>query len=158
MGSIPAPRSPDKLAMAAQLGATHTIDARRCDVRQAVIEATGGRGADFALEAAGVVETMELGLEIIRKGGIFAIAGNLPKGHTIRIDPFELIAGKRILGTWGGETQPDADVAFYVDRIRAGALDAGQLISHRFALGQVNEALALLEQGAVARALLDFSV
>jgi S-(hydroxymethyl)glutathione dehydrogenase/alcohol dehydrogenase len=38
------------------------------------------------------------------------LAGNLPAGEGVSLDPFDLIKGKRSPGTWGGETQPDRDI------------------------------------------------
>jgi aryl-alcohol dehydrogenase len=43
----------DRLALARELGATHTVDAHRADVVAAVKRLVGGRGARFCLEAAG---------------------------------------------------------------------------------------------------------
>ena len=66
------------------------------------MELTGGKGADYAIEAAGRVQTMEAAIAAVRApGGTAVLAGNLPAGERIRLDPFDLIRGKRILGTWG---------------------------------------------------------
>jgi len=69
----------------------------------------------------------------------------------------DLIRGKRIVGTWGGESQPDRDLPLYVTLYLAGKLKLERLISHEYALGDVNRAFDDLEQGHVARALIDMS-
>lgn len=85
------------------------------------------------------------------------LAGNLPYGEQISIDPFDLIRGKRIVGTWGGETEPDGDVSFYVDLYLAGKLKLDRLITHSYRLEDVNAALDDLEDGEVGRALIDLT-
>jgi S-(hydroxymethyl)glutathione dehydrogenase/alcohol dehydrogenase len=144
----------EKLAGARALGATHTINACRCDPVAAVLEATGGRGADFAVEAAGRRESMEAAFRCVRdKGGLCVLAGNLPQGEQIAINPFDLIRGKRIVGSWGGDTVPDRDVPRYARLFREGKLPLTDLITRDYPLEDVNAALDDLERGRVARAL-----
>ncbi len=146
-----------KLKTAEAFGATRTVDARRGDPAAAIRELTGGSGADVAIETAGRRETMEAAFSSVRaKGGLTVLVGNLPAGQSISIDPFQLIAGKRIIGCWGGDTDPGRDIPAYVDLYLAGKLKLAELVSHRFPLEGVNEALDALERGEVSRALLEF--
>ncbi len=146
-----------KLEQARIFGATHAIDARQHDPVRAVLELTDGRGADYAIEAAGLTVTMEQAFACIRRqGGVAVLAGNVPKDARITIDPFELICGKRLVGTWGGGTVPDRDVPRYVALYLEGKLKLDELVTHRFRLEQVNEAFAALERGLVTRALVVF--
>ena len=92
--------SRDKLDLARQLGATHTIEATD-DLPAALREITDGRGVDFAIEAAGLVSTIEQGFASIRRGGLCVFASH-PRAGDVIYDPYELIAGKRIRGSWGG--------------------------------------------------------
>ena len=101
----------------------------------AVLALTGGRGVDFAVEAAGRRETMETAFRCVRDhGGLCVLAGNLPHGEHICLNPYDLIRGKRILGTWGGETGPDRDVPLYAGWFREGRLPLSELISRRVSL------------------------
>ncbi|OGR47410.1 MAG: acetoin dehydrogenase [Elusimicrobia bacterium GWC2_51_8] len=145
----------EKLEQARSLGATHTINAERQDSLADIFEITKGTGVDYAIEAAGLPRTMETAFKAARNnGGLCVLAGNLAHGERISIDPFDLIKGKRIVGTWGGETQPDRDIPKYVDLYLAGRLKLGRLITHTYALDNVNEALQKLEEGNVGRALI----
>jgi S-(hydroxymethyl)glutathione dehydrogenase/alcohol dehydrogenase len=147
-----------KLEDARRLGASHVINARQRDPLAAIAELTGGRGVDCAVEAAGRRETMEAAFRAVRDGGgLCVLAGNLPAGERITIDPFDLIRGKRIVGTWGGETRPDRDVPLYAAWFREGRLPLASLISREYRLAEVNKALADLEHGRVARALIDMA-
>lgn len=147
-----------KLDEARRFGATHTVNACGCDPVGAVLELTGGRGADFAIEAAGRRETMEAAFRCVRdKGGLCVLAGNLPHGESIAINPFDLIRGKRIVGTWGGDTVPDRDLPRYARLFLDGKLPLTDLISRDYPLTETNAALDDLEAGRVARALIDMS-
>jgi S-(hydroxymethyl)glutathione dehydrogenase/alcohol dehydrogenase len=88
------------------------------------------------------------------KGGLCILAGNVAFGETISINPFDLIRGKKIMGTWGGETDPDRDIPQYAERYLNKNWDISQLVSHEFSLAQVNDAFDALERGEVARAII----
>lgn len=145
-----------KLEQAVQFGATHIINARKQDVLSCIMEITNGHGVDYAIESAGRRESMEKAFQSVRdNGGLCVIAGNLPYGEQISINPFDLIKGKRIIGTWGGETQPDNDIPKYVDLYLSGKLKAEKLITHIYSLQNINRALDNLSEGNVGRILID---
>ena len=90
-----------KLEQARQLGATHLINARQQDSLVSILKITDGRGVDYAIEAAGQCDTMETAfLSVCENGGLCVLAGNLPHGERISLDPSDLTRkGKRIVGT-----------------------------------------------------------
>ncbi len=148
---------PHKLDQARRFGATHAIHGRQEDAVAAIRALTGGQGVDVAIESAGQKATMEQAFASVRPGGGKAVlVGNLPAGQPISLDPFDLIRGKEIVGCWGGNTVPTRDLPRYADWFVEGKLKLAELVSHRFRLDQVNEALDALERGEVARALLTF--
>lgn len=148
----------EKLERARSMGATHTVHARKDDPVQAILDLTGGRGADYAIEAVGLQETMEQAFLSVRNGGGMAVlVGNLPRGMTIRIDPFALICGKQIVGSWGGNTRPERDFRRYVELYLAGKLRLDEMITHRFGLGEIDSAFEALERGEVGRAIIEFA-
>ncbi len=145
-----------KLELARRFGATRLIDARKEDPLKSIMEITGGRGVAFSFEAAGRGETMEVAFEAVRPGGgLCVLVGNLPFGERISIDPFELIRGKNIAGTWGGESRPDKDIPFYADLYLSGKLNLKDMITHVYALGEINRGFDELESGVVQRGLID---
>ena len=148
-----------KLAIAERLGATHTINAATTDPVAAIKALTGGQGADITIEAAGTPAAMETAYARARlNGGRALLAGNLAHGKQISIDPFPLLLGRRLLGSGGGNAVPAEDIPRYVRAFQDGAMPLDGLISHRFSLGQVNEAFERLERGEVARAVIDMSL
>lgn len=145
---------PGKLAKARELGATHVINASEGDPVAAIRGFTGGRGVRVAIECAGRVSVMESAFEsVMAGGGLCIIAGNPPHGQTMRINPFSLIGGKRVIGTWGGESRPDTDIPRYVEMFLNGRLALQKLRTEEYPLEEINQALDDLEAGRVIRAM-----
>ncbi len=147
-----------KLALAKELGATHTIKADHPELAKEIINITGGQGVDYAVEAAGLVKTIELGFRVIKRGGGELIFASHPSaGETISLDPFELICGKTIRGTWGGGSKPDKDIPLLDRMYQEGKLNLKALLSHRYTLDNINQALDDLENRRIVRALLEIA-
>jgi S-(hydroxymethyl)glutathione dehydrogenase/alcohol dehydrogenase len=146
--------STEKLALAKDLGATHTLQVGQDSIYDQVMALTDG-GVDICVESAGSVDTIELGFSLIRKGGgRLWFASHPPEGEMIRLAPHDLISGKNIFGTWGGSSFPDRDIPRMAEIFRKGNVPLDRLLTRRYSLEQVNEALADLEAGKVFRPLL----
>lgn len=146
--------SPAKLEMAGRWGAI-PVPADHPQLQREVFGHMPG-GADFCIEAGGSVSTIELGFSLIRKGGgQLLFASHPPEGQTISLRPHELISGKRIAGSWGGAVHPDRDVPRLHRLLETGRMPLESLLTHRYTLDRVNEALSDLEGGRVFRPLLD---
>jgi S-(hydroxymethyl)glutathione dehydrogenase/alcohol dehydrogenase len=148
-----------KLDLALELGADVVINAQEKDAIAEVKELTGGQGVDYAIEAAGSTRTIESAFEMTRRGGGRCVfASHPPQAQTISIDPYELICGKKIEGSWGGGSHPDRDVATLGSLYAEGKLPLEKLISAPYALEQINQALDDLENRTVTRALIKIGV
>ena len=144
-----------KLDLAKKFGASHTINSKKQEIIPVIQEWTAGRGVNYAVESAGQIQTMEAAFQSVRtNGGLAILAGNLPFGQKISIDPFDLIKGKRLIGTWGGETQLDRDIPEYVRHYLEGRLELSKLITHEYSLPEINRAFEDIKKGFVARAIL----
>jgi len=144
------------LEFAKELGATHTINTKNEDAATKIKELTGGLCVDYSVECSGNGKAMETAFESLHDKGIAVIAGNLAKGEKISIDPFDLIKGKKIFGTWGGETNLDKDIPLYAKMYLAGKLKLDKLITQKYGLGEINNAFAELENGEIIRGLIKF--
>lgn len=142
-----------KLELAKKVGATHVINSLNDNPLEKVRAITGS-GADYAVESSGVREVMELAFEAVRLGGTAVLAGNIRSGEKIAIDPYALVSGKKIVGTWGGETRTDVDIPFYAGLYLQGRLRVDMLITHRYGLEDINAAFAEIRTGAVGKALI----
>jgi S-(hydroxymethyl)glutathione dehydrogenase/alcohol dehydrogenase len=147
-----------KLLKAKEMGATHSINASYEDTLARIDKITDGKGVDYAIEAAGQSAAMEAAFKCVKdKGGLCILAGNLPAGQKIQIDPFDLIKGKQIAGTWGGEANPDRDIWNYVNMYLTGKLKLETMAPKVYALGEINDAMNYLEGGDALRILVDMT-
>jgi S-(hydroxymethyl)glutathione dehydrogenase/alcohol dehydrogenase len=148
--------SPEKLALARSFGATHTIDASKVNPVEEVRSLTKGLGVDYAVEASGRARVIEQAFESVRRGGGVCVFASHPEhGTRISIDPYELICGKQIRGSWGGASDPDRDLPVFAQLYREGRLPLEKLITKRYRLLDINEALGDLEQERVGRPLIE---
>ena len=137
--------SPYRLAMAARLGADHTLDAAKttlADRLAFVREVTRGRGADVVVECAGVPQVIPEALELLRTGGMLVEAGNFSDLGEVAINPHRHLCSKnvRILGV-GGE-----EVASYGPSMRQllrymRQYPVREFVSHRCRLDDVDAAV-----------------
>ncbi len=144
-----------KLAAAASFGATHTVQAGRDDVAREVASLTSGRGLDYVFVAAGSTAAVEQGLELLRRGGMLVVVGMPPSGAKAAIEA-ERVAdhGLRIVGSKMGSARPNLDVPRLVELYRNGRLKLDELVSGRYALEDVEEAVASSERGEALRSVI----
>lgn len=106
---------------------------------------------DFAIECSGNKNAMEMAFSSLKNNGTAIIAGNLSPGELISIDPFDLVRGKKLLGTWGGECVLDKDIPFYASEYLKGSLPIKKLITKIYSFDQINNGLKDLEEGKLIR-------
>ena len=144
-----------KLALAREFGATHTLNANSKDILTQIRALTDGQGVDFSIEASGFAASIELAFEAVKRNGGLCIFASHPAEHEkIRLDPFELICGKQIRGSWGGGVQPDRDIPKIAELYLQGKLPLKKLLSRPYALTEVNQALDDLENRLITRAII----
>ena len=144
------------LELAAQLGATHTVDASTRDAVGAVFDLTGQRGADVAFEAIGAKQTIEQALMMTRRGGQTVLVG-IPRMDVMLELPVMLglvMSERSLKGCWYGSSDVRRDVPRLIDGYRAGDLRLDELVSRRIGLDDVNEALDELRTGGQARTVI----
>ena len=148
--------SADKLELARSFGATHTINAAGTDAVVEIRKLTGGAGVDYAVEASGQASVIEQAFESVKRGGGVCVFASHPEhGKRISIDPYELICGKQIRGSWGGSSNPDRDIPMFAKLYREGRLPLEKLITKRYPMDAINEALDDLEHHRVGRPLIE---
>jgi S-(hydroxymethyl)glutathione dehydrogenase/alcohol dehydrogenase len=148
---------PAKLELARELGATHTVDPSGGDAVEAVRELSGG-GVDYAFEAIGRPQTIELALGLAGRGGHAILVGMAPPDARIPLDALTLTLEERgVRGCWYGSCVPLRDFPLLIDLYRSGALRLDPLIT-RCSLEDVNEAFARMERGETARSVIVYDL
>ncbi|MGC8780088.1 MAG: zinc-binding dehydrogenase [Anaerolineae bacterium] len=148
---IGAPAS--RLALAKECGADEVIDITQTPAGQRiarVLELTNGRGADVIFECAGVPAAVAEGLEMTRINGIYLIAGHYGDAGTVPLNP-HLINKKQITitGAWSA-----ANNHFLRGLNLLRKIPAARLVTHRFDLDHINEALIAAERQEVLKAVI----
>ncbi len=148
--------APQRLALAAQHGATHTLTVDTDPVQQ-ILEMTDGFGAEYTFEATGRVDVMGQAVEAARMGwGLCTILGVAGKGEKLEIIPRYLITGRRVQGGSFGGARGRTDVPKLVDFYLEGKIDLDGFISHTLTLDEVNRGFELMEAQDGIRAVIEF--
>ena len=143
---------PGKLPLARRFGATHAIDGRQGDVSGLVRELTAGRGADYVFVTVGSPAAVSQALTLTRRGGTVVLVGMPAAGATAPIPVGDVADnGLRILGSSMGSTRLGVDVPRLVARYREGRLKLDELITARYPLERINEAIEAMEGGETLR-------
>lgn len=148
--------SPEKLALAATLGATDLVDARDADAVARVRSLTDG-GVDAAFEMAGSARALDLAVAITRRGGLTVTAGLPPPTATLPVNIVQLVAEERTLkGSYIGGCVPSRDIPRYIALYRAGRLPVDRLVTGTLTLDQINTGFDRLHDGSAVRQLVIF--
>lgn len=113
---------------------------------------------DLCFESAGTAESIELGFKSIKDRATLVFASHPRSGDLIRLDPYDLIKGKTIKGTWGGGLPPEVMIKEIGEKLLKSPADLSLLIGPKFNLAQVNDGLAYLADGKPGKPLIDFGV
>ena len=155
---IVADRSSKKRLIAKELGAKIVLDSNAKDFIEAVKSVSQG-GVDIAYECAGFIESIETAFECIKEGGGRLIFASHPSsGQKIKLDPFDLIKGKFLQGSWGGNSSPDRDIPRFTEIMKNQLSYLHKLIGKKYSLEDINIALEDLENGETAKPLIDMNL
>ncbi len=145
-----------KLALARELGATHTFNAAAPDVIGQVRELTHG-GVEYAFEMAGSPRALETALRVTRRGGLTVTAGLPHPQHVLPMSIVTLVAEERtIKGSYLGSCVPSRDIPRYMDWYLQGRLPVDRLLSERLRLEDINCGFDRLASGATVRQVVAF--
>jgi Zn-dependent alcohol dehydrogenase len=148
---------PQKLALAAELGATHCVFAEPgADVVAQVREVTDG-GALYAIETVGSEAVLVQAYAATRRGGTTVTVGLPHPSRQFSISAVSLVAEERtVKGSYMGSCVPARDIPRFVGLYRAGRLPVDKLLTHEIALDELNEAFDRLASGAAVRQVIRF--
>lgn len=138
----------NRLAVAANFGATDTIDASGTDAVEALMQLTGNAGVDVAIEAVGVPASFQLCENIIAAGGRIANVGV----HGVKADLFlERLWDRNITITT--RLVDTVTTPMLLKTVQSNKLQPARLITHRFSLQNILDAYATFAQAAEHKAL-----
>lgn len=145
--------NPVRLDLARRMGAHTLLNAATEDVVSRVASATDGEGADLVCEMSGHPSALRQAFRCVRLGGRVHLLG-LPKGEV----PLNLssdvifkgvtvygVVGRRMFETWHQMRS----------FLGSGLLDPTPVITHRFPLGRIDDALEAIRSGAAGKVILE---
>jgi len=151
--------NPTKFELARSFGATDCINPKDFDkpIQQVVVEMTGW-GVDHSFECIGNVSVMRAALECAHRGwGQSVIIGVAGAGQEISTRPFQLVTGRRWLGSAFGGVKGRSQLPAMVDDAMTGKIKLAPFVTHTRSLEQINEAFDLMHEGKSIRTVIRFS-
>lgn len=137
---------PSRLALAKELGATHTVNSRETDPVEAVRKITGG-GVDFSLESSGRPAVLRQAIDALAIKGVCGIVGAPALGTEASFDVNGVMTtGKRIIGIIEGDSVPDLFIPSLVELYAQGRFPFDRLVKF-YSLDQINQAAEDSEKG-----------
>lgn len=134
-----------RVAAGLKFGATHTLNIAKTDAPEAVKEITDGKLANFVIEAAGEIETINLTADLVKVGGHLLYFG-VPRGpHNFEFNFLDLFRKYCYTTTSGASAYEPGRKSFIMalDLIAHGEIDVTPMPTHRFQFDQVLDAYEL---------------
>lgn len=149
--------SDDKLAAATRFGATHGFNPATADVAAGIMELTAAHGVDYVFVTVGAIAAFESAFSYLTRNGAVVIVGMPPSGVKASYDPGTMAAwNQRILGSKMGEAVISRDIPLLIEHYRSGRLRLDELVSNRYPLERINEAIAEVNAGGALRNVIEF--
>jgi len=147
----------EKLAIAKEFGATHGVLASLKEPWKAARKALGGRGADAVLITVGAIPAYDQAPRYLGQGGKAIMIGMPHSGDMSSYEPVVLAAlGQGLVGSKMGDVVIQRDIPWMIDLYEQGRLKLDELISGRWSLSQINEAIQDTKTGSAKRNVIVF--
>jgi S-(hydroxymethyl)glutathione dehydrogenase / alcohol dehydrogenase len=150
--------NPGKFELATTMGATDCINPKDHGkpIQQVIVEMTTW-GVDHSFECIGNVNVMRAALECAHRGwGQSVIIGVAGAGQEISTRPFQLVTGRRWLGTAFGGVKGRSQLPGMVEEAMAGHIQLEPFVTHTRPLDRINEAFDLMHEGKSIRTVIHF--
>ena len=151
--------NPGKFDLAKTFGATDCVNPKDHDkpIQQVIVEMTGW-GVDHSFECIGNVQVMRAALECAHRGwGQSVIIGVAGACQEISTRPFQLVTGRRWLGTAFGGVKGRSELPGMVEDAMAGKIQLEPFVTHTMPLTEINEAFDLMHEGKSIRSVIHYA-
>ncbi|MFC1864325.1 Zn-dependent alcohol dehydrogenase [Chloroflexota bacterium] len=146
----------NKLEAARAFGATHTVKASDENAVNIVKQLTSGRGADYVFVTVGSTAAIQQGFSMSRPGGTTVIVGLPPRTEAVTLPTVLAWNERKVIHSSMGSTRLSVVVPKLVALYQAGRLKLDELITNRYPLEQINEAIEAVEKGEALRNVIMF--
>ena len=142
----------DRLEVAKELGATHTVNAGEMDPVEAILDMTGG-GAEFSLECVGNPKVLRQAVDVLPRLGVCGLLGVVPPGTEVALDMDLIMNGRTVKGILGGDAIPDLFIPKLIELYDQGRFPFDQLITF-YPFDEIDQAVEDMEKGRVMKPVL----
>lgn len=146
----------DKLAMATNMGATHTVNSKTSDAVEGIKAVTGGFGADVVIEAVGRPETYKQAFYARDLAGRVVLVGVPTPEMKLELPLLDVFGhGGSLKSSWYGDCLPSRDFPMLVEQYKLGRLDLDAFVSERIGINDVEAAFTKMGEGKVLRSVVE---
>ena len=145
----------ERLSLAKELGATHTVNVGEDDLGEALAEITGGQGADGVVETTGSVAVLRQGVDALAARGTLVVVGAPPFGSEVALDVNGLLGGKQVVGLTLGDAETQSFIPSLVQLVKEGRLPLHRLIS-TYPFADIDQAVRDMGAGKAIKPVLTF--
>ncbi len=148
---------PEKLDAAREFGATDAVPATDNDVELQIKRLTGGRGADTVLVTVGAAEAYRTAPRFLAPRGQLIAVGMPPSDARAEWPPADFsYYGQGIRGSCLGDTVLSRDIPYLVELYRQGRLKLDELVTGRYPLARIDDAIGDTRAGRSRRNVILF--
>lgn len=147
----------DKLNVAKEYGATHTLNTAKENAMDELKTQLTNSGVDKSIEFAGAMPALDFAFNATKKGGL-TVTGALPHPDSrLSLNPLVLVGQEKSLkGCYLGSCVPTIDIPKFLKLYEKGELPVDKLITHRLKLDEINEGFERLANGEAIRQVIIF--
>ncbi|REK65701.1 MAG: alcohol dehydrogenase [Cohnella sp.] len=138
----------NRLEVAQKFGATKVVNSSDGKAVEKILELTGNKGVDVAIEAVGIPATFALCQEIVAAGGHIANVGVHGKSVELHLEKLWIRNVTITTGLVSTNSTP-----MLLNTVKSGKLKPEQLVTHRFSFDQIEEAYDVFKNAAKNKAL-----
>jgi aryl-alcohol dehydrogenase len=142
----------ERLALAAELGATHLINGRTADVRSKVMHIASS-GADFVLELTGQPQMLKLAVDVLAQTGTASLIAGAPAGAEAAVDMNQLLNGRTVRGIIQGDAIPQVFIPKLIEMYKAVKFPFDRLVRF-YDFDDINTAFADAKSGQAIKPVL----
>ncbi|WP_024927458.1 MULTISPECIES: S-(hydroxymethyl)glutathione dehydrogenase/class III alcohol dehydrogenase [unclassified Mesorhizobium] len=147
-----------KFELAKEFGATDCLNPKDFEkpIQQVIIEMTGW-GVDHSFECIGNVTVMRAALECAHRGwGQSVVIGVAGAGQEISTRPFQLVTGRKWMGTAFGGVKGRSQLPGIVEDAMNGTINLEPFVTHTMGLDEINNAFDLMHEGKSIRSVVHY--
>ena len=109
---------------------------------------------DYLFETSGNINSLENSIYLIKNSGKVIFASHPAKKLYLKIDPFELIKGKKIEGSWGGNTNFNKNLKDFTQIILKNSKLVNYITSKYFSFNLINKGIQLMKDKKILRPII----